>query len=78
MAIFSSIHDRGRCFDPIDTKHGLNVGFIMIHIEFVDKLCGVNRSGNTLLQKKYYNHYTNKGRNFDPIVYKLGTAVGLV
>ena len=46
------IHDKGRNFDPIDTKLGKNVGFIKIKFEYVDELCGANRSGYTFLQKK--------------------------
>ena len=46
------VHDRGRNFDPIIPKLGINVGFIKIQIEFVDELCGANRSDNTFLQRK--------------------------
>ena len=36
---------------------GINrsVDFIKIQIKFVNELCGANRSGNTFLQRKYYN-----------------------
>ena len=71
------VHDRGRNFDLIISKLDKNVGFIMIQIEFIDELCGANRSGNTFLQIKYYNPLY-RSRNFVPIISKFGTKVGLV
>ena len=47
------VHDKGRNFDFIITKFGTHVG--LTQIKFVDELCGANRSGNTFLQRKYYN-----------------------
>ena len=60
VAIFSyreksRIHVRGRNFDPIIPKLGTNIGLIKIQIEFIDELCGVNKSANTFHQRKYYN-----------------------
>ena len=57
MAILSSkekalVHDRGRNFDSIVSKLGMNVGNIKIQIKFVDELCGTNRRGRTFLQRK--------------------------
>ena len=34
------------------TKHGTHVGLISLQIEFVNELCGANRSGRTFLQRK--------------------------
>ena len=60
------VHDLGRNFDPIILKLGTNVGFIKIQIKFVDKLCGVNKIGNTFLQRKTIK--LSRSRNFAPIV----------
>ena len=49
------VHDRGSNFNFIVTKFGTNVVIIRIQIKFVDELCGVNGSGNIVLQRKYYN-----------------------
>ena len=50
------VPDRGRNFELIILKLGINVVFfIKIQIEFIDELCGANRSGNTFLQKILYN-----------------------
>ena len=71
------MHDQGRNFDPIIFKLGINVGFIKTHIEFVNELCGVNRSSNTFLQI-INSIILSRSRNFSPIVSKLGINVGLV
>ena len=41
------VHDRGCNVDPIIVKLGINIGVIRIQIEFVDELCGANRSVKT-------------------------------
>ena len=69
------VHDRGYNFDSIATKLGTQVGLIRIQIEFVNELCGANRSGNTFLQRKHL--ILSRIRNFDPIVSKHCTKVCL-
>ena len=43
------VHDKRHNTDSIVTKFVIHVGFIRIQIEYVDDLCGANRSDNTLL-----------------------------
>ena len=72
------VHDRCRNFDSIATKLGTHVGLIRIQIEFINELCGANRSSNTFLQRKYYTIILSRSRNFDPIIGKLGMKIGIV
>ena len=59
VAILSSkekalVHDRGRNFDSIVSKLGINVGNIKIQVKFEDELCGTNRKGRTSIQRKTF------------------------
>ena len=70
------VHDRGRNFDSIVSKLGINIGNIKIQVMFVGELCGTNSRGRTFLERNTLKH--SKVRNFNPIVFKLGTKIGLV
>ena len=59
VAILSSkekalVHDRGRNFDSIVSKLGINVGNIKIQVKFVDELCGTYKRGRTFIQRKSF------------------------
>ena len=48
------VHDRGRNFDSIVSKLGINVGNIKIQVKLIDELCATNRGGRTFLERKSF------------------------
>ena len=67
---------RGRNFNLIGTKLCTHIGLIKIQLNCVNKSCGVNRKGRTFFKEKPL--IPSRDRNFDQIITKLGSKVGLV